>query len=58
MTNGHELREWGYFWEGWCKAEVNKREKKRDNCNSIINKIYLKINKIIFTYIRKNKKTV
>ena len=25
-----------------CRVEGNKREKKWDNCNSIINKIYLK----------------
>ena len=29
--------------EGGCRAERNKEEKKWDNCNSIINKIYIKI---------------
>ena len=27
---------------GRCRAEGNKGKKKWDNCNSIINKIYLK----------------
>ena len=41
-THGHELR--GECWcGGWCRAERNKGEKKWDNCNSIINKLYLKI---------------
>ena len=26
--------------EGGCRAEGDKGEKKRDNCNSIISKIY------------------
>ena len=26
---------------GGCRAEENKREKKWDNCNSIVNEIYL-----------------
>ena len=45
MTHGHELR-WGndggrglILWRGI------KGRKKWDNCKSIINKIYLKINK-------------
>ena len=40
MTHGHELRGRGYWWEGGCRAEGNKGEKKWDNYNSIINKIY------------------
>ena len=33
----------GECWrEGGCIAEGDKGEKKWDNCNSIINKIYLK----------------
>ena len=40
-THGHELRGMECWWEGWCKVEEGKRE-KMDNCNSIINKIYLK----------------
>ena len=39
MTHGHKLRAIGGCWE-----EGNKGEKKWDNCNSIINKIYLKNN--------------
>ena len=43
MTHGHELRV-GHCWrEGGCRAERDKGEKKWDNYNSIINKIYLKI---------------
>ena len=34
MTHGHEPK------GGGCRAEWNKGEKKWDNCNSIINKIY------------------
>ena len=43
MTHGHELR-WGECWREWrYQAEGDKVEKKEwDNCNSIINKIYLK----------------
>ena len=41
MTHGHELRG-GMLVGGGCRAEWNKGEKKWDNCNSIINKIYLK----------------
>ena len=45
-TYGHELkgRECWWEWGVGCRAEEDKREKKNwDNCNSIINKIYLKI---------------
>ena len=31
---------------GGCKVEGNKGRKKWDNCNSIINKLYLKKNYI------------
>ena len=42
MTHGHALRRVGEGqWEVGCRAEGNKREKKWDNYNSIINKIYL-----------------
>ena len=30
------------LWEGGYKAEGNKQEKKWENCNSIISKIYFK----------------
>ena len=40
-THGHELRG-GWCWEGDCRVEGDKGEKKWDNCDSIINKIYLK----------------
>ena len=40
MTHGHELRGQKCWWEGWCRAEGNKGEKKWDNCNSIINKMF------------------
>ena len=40
MTHGHELR-WGN--NGEYRVERNKWEKKKwDNCNNIVNKIYLK----------------
>ena len=42
MTHGHELHggnEGGREWAGWRGI----KEGKWDNCNSIINKIYLKI---------------
>ena len=45
--HGHELRDRGMQVERGCKVEGNKRE-KWDNCNSIINKIYLK--KLEFEY--------
>ena len=38
---------------GGCRAEGNKGEKKWDNCNSIINKIYfLKANNLVKKYFR------
>ena len=42
-THRHELKDGGNA-GGWggCREEGNKEEKKRDNCNSIINKIYFK----------------
>ena len=44
-----------YHWRmlvGWgCRAERNKREKKWDNCDSVINKIYLK-KKVQRAYIK------
>ena len=39
-THGHELRGRGNESGRGVRAEGNKREKKWDNCNSIINKIY------------------
>ena len=42
MTHAHELMGWECWWEGWCRAEGKKGEKKCDKCNSIISKIYLK----------------
>ena len=45
MTHGHELR--GQGKECWWERGVGQRGiegKKWDNCNSIINKIYLKKN--------------
>ena len=41
-THGHELRWGAVLVVGGCRTEGNTREKKWDNCNSIINKIYLK----------------
>ena len=41
-THGHELRE--QMLEGGMVVEEKKGRKNWDNCNSIINKIYLKIN--------------
>ena len=38
-THGHELR-WGMIVKGGYRAEGDKGEKKWDNCNSIISKIY------------------
>ena len=43
MTHGHELR-WGMLEGMGDRAERDKGEKKWDNCNSIINKIYFKKN--------------
>ena len=40
MTHGHQQR-WGND-SGGYKVEGKKEEKKWGNCNSIINKIYLK----------------
>ena len=47
-THGHELgSEEGTCWWKWqSRMEGDKEEKKWDNCNSIINKIYLKRTKI------------
>ena len=43
MTHGHELGGVGGLEGGReHREEGNKGEKKRDNCNSIIKKIYLK----------------
>ena len=39
MTHGHELQ--GVMWEGGGRQDGVKQG-KWDNCNSIINKIYLK----------------
>ena len=36
-THGYELREWGMLVREGCRAKGNKREKKWDICNSIIN---------------------
>ena len=41
-THGHELRGWNSGWKGGCRVEGDNGERKWDNCNSIINKIYLK----------------
>ena len=41
MTHGHELR-WGNAAGGGMQGGGDKGEKKWNNCNSIINKIYLK----------------
>ena len=42
MTHGHELR-WGNDGGRWGTGQRGiKGRKKWDNCNSIINKIYLK----------------
>ena len=40
MIHGHELRRGEWWWEVGYKVERSKWEKKWDNCNSIINKIY------------------
>ena len=42
VTYGHKLRDRWMMVGGRYKAEGNKGEKKWDNYNSIINKIYLK----------------
>ena len=42
MTHGHELRGVNADGEGSAGQRGIKVSKKRDNCNSIINKIYLK----------------
>ena len=42
MTHGQELKG-RMLLGGECRAGGNKGEKKWNNCNSIINKIYLKI---------------
>ena len=42
MTHGHELRGKECGWEGVSRVEGHKEEKKWDNYNSIINKIYFK----------------
>ena len=44
MTHGHELRLGNAGGSvGTEQRGIKRREKKWDNCNSIINKIYLKI---------------
>ena len=43
MTYGHELR--GYCWREWRYQTEGAKEKNWDNCNSIVNKVCLKINK-------------
>ena len=52
MTHGYELKAGGggteCWWEAWCRVEWNKGEKKWDDCNGIINKIYLKKKKESF----------
>ena len=40
-THGHEPRGEGCWREERCRVEI-KAIKKKNNCNSIINKIYLK----------------
>ena len=41
ITHGHDLRGLECSWAGWgCRTEVNNREKKWDNYNSTISKIY------------------
>ena len=47
VTHGNELKGRECGWEAVCRAEGNKGEKKWDNCNSIINKIYLKRKNIL-----------
>ena len=42
MTHGHELKGGRSGWEMVYRVEGNKGGEKRDNCNSIINKIYEK----------------
>ena len=42
-THGHELRVGGTLGVEGFRVERDKEEEKWDNCNSIINKIYLKI---------------
>ena len=46
-TRGHELS-WGNAGGRGCRVDGNKGEKKWDNHNSVINKIYLKKEKPIF----------
>ena len=44
-THGHELKGGrGCWWEGGAGQRGKKGRKKLDNCNSIINKIYIKNN--------------
>ena len=40
-THGHELKGGECVWEGFA-GQRGIKEEKWDNCNSIINKIYLK----------------
>ena len=42
MTQGHELRRGRRGWEGGGGVQ-GRGELRGDNCNSILNKIYLKI---------------
>ena len=46
-THGHELRAEGMQVGGGCRAEGNKGDKKWDNCNNVINKIYLKKSNVL-----------
>ena len=41
-THGHDLRGEGMLVGGGVQGKGDKGKKKWDNCNSIINKIYLK----------------
>ena len=41
MTHGHELKGRNVHWRGCAGQRGIKGRKKWDNCNSIINKMYL-----------------
>ena len=47
-TRGHELKGGERWWEWGFSEEGNKVEKKWDNCKSIINKIFFRMNLKIF----------
>ena len=56
VTHGHDLR-WGNAGGRRGTGQMGiKGRKKWDNCNSIFNKIYLKINKVCFNLKKKKKK--